>query len=86
VIYGLQKSEGNERKRLKKFYTQESIEGEDNTEVKEILDHSGARNYAENLSQQYYHKALLHLGATELDSSRLAPLKKITNFLLERNF
>ncbi len=86
VIYGLQNSEGNERKRLKRFYAQKSIEGEDNTGVKEILDHLGARNYAENLSQQYYHKALAHLEATGLDSSRLAPLKKTTNSLLERNF
>ena len=86
VVYGLQNSEGNERKRLKKFYAQESVEGEDNTEIREILDCLGARNYAENLAQQYYHRALAQLEATGLVSSRLAPLKEITNFLLDRNF
>jgi geranylgeranyl diphosphate synthase type I len=86
VVYGLQNSEGNERKRLKKFYAQESVEGEDNTEIKEILDRLGARNYAENLAQQYYHRALAQLEATGLDSARLAPLKETTDFLLDRNF
>ncbi|MGD2065125.1 MAG: polyprenyl synthetase family protein [Dehalococcoidia bacterium] len=86
VVYGLQNSEGTERKRLMKFYAQESIEGEDITEVKEILAQSGARDYAENLAQQYFHKALAHLEATGLDSSRLASLKDATNFILRRDF
>jgi geranylgeranyl diphosphate synthase type I len=86
VVYGLQNSEGTERKRLMKFYAQKSIEGEDITEVKEILDHSGARDYAENLAQQYYHRALAQLEATGLDSSRLGPLKEITDLLLDRKF
>jgi len=86
VVYGLQNSDSMERKRLRKFYSQKSIEGEDSTEVMKILDRSGARDHAENLAQQYYHKALAHLEATGLDSSRLAPLKETTNFLLERDF
>jgi geranylgeranyl diphosphate synthase type I len=85
VVYGLQNSDSTERKRLMKFYTQKSIDGEDIREVKEILDHSGARDYAENLAQQYFHKALAHLEATGLDSSRLASLKDTTNFLLKRD-
>jgi geranylgeranyl diphosphate synthase type I len=86
VVYGLQNSGGEERKRLNKFYTQESIKDEDITGVTKILGHSGARDYAENLAQQYYQKALAHLEATGLDSSRLAPLEETTNFLLERDF
>lgn len=86
VVYGLQNSEGTERKKLMKFYTQKSIEGKDIREVKEILTQSGARDYAENLAQQCFHKALAHLEATGLDSSRLASLKDTTNFLLKCDF
>jgi len=86
VVYGLQNSEGTERKKLMKFYAQKSSEGKDIREVKEILTQSGARDYAENLAQQCFHKALAHLEATGLDSSRLASLKDTTNFLLKRDF
>lgn len=86
VVYGLQNSKGAERKRLEKLYSQKSIEGEDITEVTKIMDHLGARNYAENLAEQYYHKALAHLEATRLDTSRQAPLKETACFLLKRDF
>jgi geranylgeranyl diphosphate synthase type I len=86
VVYGLQNSEGAERKRLEKLYSQKSIEGEDIAEVTNILDHLGARDYAENLVEQYYHKALAQLEAARLDTSRQAPLKETAYFLLKRDF
>jgi geranylgeranyl diphosphate synthase type I len=86
LVYGLQNSEGEERKRLEKLYSQKSIEGEDITEVTKILDNLGARDYAENLAEQHYHKALAHLEATRLDTSKQAPLKETARFLLKRDF
>jgi geranylgeranyl diphosphate synthase type I len=86
VVYGLQSSDGEATKRLKKLYSRKSIEGEDITEVKKILDHLGARDYAENLAEQYYCQALAQLEATGLDTSRQAPLKETACFLLKRDF
>jgi geranylgeranyl diphosphate synthase type I len=86
VVYGLQSSDGGTRKRLEKLYSQKSIKGEDIKEVTEILDHLGARDYAENLAEQYYYKALAQLDATQLDTSRQAPLKETACFLLKRDF
>ena len=86
VVYGLQNSEGEARKRLEKLYTQKSIEGEDIAEVTNILDQLGARDYAENLAEQHYKKALAYLEATRLDISRQVPLKEIASFLLNRDF
>jgi geranylgeranyl diphosphate synthase type I len=86
VVYGLQNSEGEARKRLEKFYSQKSIEGEDIAEVTNILDQLDARDYAENLAEQHYQKALAYLEATGLDISRQAPLKEIACFLLNRDF
>jgi geranylgeranyl diphosphate synthase type I len=85
VVYGLQNSEGEARGRLEKLYSQKSIEGEDITEVTKILDQLGARDYAEDLAEQYYYKALVHLEATLLDTSRQAQLKDTARFLLKRN-
>jgi len=86
VVYGLQNSEGEARKRLEKLYSQKPIEGEDVTKVMKILDHLGARDYAENLAEQYYYKALKQLEATRLGASRQAPLKEAACFLLKRDF
>jgi len=86
VVYGLQNSKSEARKRLEKLYSQKSIEGEDITEVTRILDHLGARDYAENLAEQYYYKALAQLEATGIDTSRQAPLKETACFLLKRDF
>ncbi|MGQ9546622.1 MAG: polyprenyl synthetase family protein [Dehalococcoidia bacterium] len=86
VVYGLQNSKGGARKRLKKLYSQESIEGEDIAEVVEILNDVGARDYAESAAEQYYCRALARLEATGLDASRQAPLRDIAQFLLRRDF
>jgi geranylgeranyl diphosphate synthase type I len=86
VVYGLQNSEGEARRRLEELYSQKSIEGEDITEVTKILDRLGARDYAENLAEQHYYKALAHLEATGLDASKQAPLKETACFLLKRDF
>jgi len=86
VVYGLQNGEGGARKRLEKLYSQKSIEGGDIREVMEILDQLGARDYAENMAEQYYCKALAQLEATQLNTSRQAPLKETACFLLMRDF
>jgi len=86
VVYGLQNSEGEARNRLEKLYSQKAIKDEDITEVTRILGQLGARDYAENLIEQYYNKALAHLEATQLDTSRQAPLKETANLILKRDF
>jgi geranylgeranyl diphosphate synthase type I len=86
VVYGLRSSDGEARKRLEKLYSQKSIKGDDIKEVTDILDHLGARDYAENFAEQYYRKALAHLEATRLDISRQAPLKETACSLLKRDF
>jgi len=86
VVYGLQSSKGTARKSLGKLYSKESIEGEDIQKVIKILNDLGARNYAENVTQQYYHKALVHLDTTGLDLARLSLLKETAGFLLTRDF
>ena len=86
VVYGLDNSRGEARQRLEKLYSQKSIKGEDVAEVTKILGQFGARNYAENLAEQYYYKALAQLKATRLDTSRQAPLKETACFLLKRDF
>jgi len=86
VVYGLQNSEGDEKEKLVKLYSKKCIEDEDIAEIKRILEQLGARDYAEDLAEQYYYKALAQLEATRLDTSRQALLKETAFFLLRRDF
>jgi len=86
VVYGLQSSDGKVRRRLEKLYSQKSIEGEDVAEVARILDNLGARDYAENVAEQYYGRALAELEATGLGVSSVAALRKTASFVLRRDF
>ncbi len=86
VVYRLENSRGKDKQRLVKLYSQESVEEEDVTEVVEILNRSGARGYAQDLEQQYYHQALTKLEATGLDPSRRAPLSAAARFLMECDY
>ncbi len=84
VVHGLENSNPEDRGKLERLYSQEQIQGEDITKVIRILEQLGARNYARNLAEQYYHRALAQLDATRLSPSRQAPLREVASFLLER--
>ncbi len=86
VVHGLQHSKGAAQKRLGKLYSKESIEGEAIKEVTKVLDDLGARDYAESVAQQYYHRAMAHLDATGLELSSLGLLKETAGFLRTRDF
>jgi geranylgeranyl diphosphate synthase type I len=86
VVYGLENSQGENRKELVKLYSQEYIQGEDVFKVTRILEQLGAGDYAERLIEQHYHRALAHLDATGIALSRQAPLKEAARFLVERDY
>jgi geranylgeranyl diphosphate synthase type I len=86
VVYALENSSGGTRRKLEKLYSRKSIGDEDIREVMRILERLGARDYAENLAEQHYCKALAQLEATQIDTSRQAPLREIGRFLLKRGF
>ena len=86
VVYGLEYSKGEDRVKFEKLYSQESIEGDDIFEVMRILEQLGARDYAQKLAEQYYHRALAQLEATGLDTSRQALLREAARFLVERDY
>ena len=86
VVYGLENSKGEDRAKLLRLYSQKSIRGEDVLEVVRILEQLGARDYAQNSSEQYYHRALAQLEAAGLDTSRQAPLREAVRFLIGRDY
>lgn len=86
VVYALQHGVGGGRERLEMLYGQESIATEDVPEVKRLLGEFGARDYAEDLAERHYCKALALLEATGLGPSKAAPLREMASFLLQRDF
>lgn len=86
VVYALRSSNGKARQTLEKLYSQQSIEGQDIALVIKILGDLGARNYAEDLAEQYYCRALAQLEASRLDPATQAPLRETAGFLMKRDF
>ena len=86
VVYGLQNSKGENRGKLARFYSQEYIQDKDIPEVIRILEQSGARDYAQKLTEHYYHRALTQLDLTGLELSKQAPLREVARFLVERDY
>jgi len=84
VVYALRESK--DKAKLERIYSQRRIDNRDVPIVVGILDQSGARNYAQNLVQQYCHRALEQLEASGVERNRQAPLKQITHFLAKRNY
>lgn len=84
VVYAL--NESGHKVKLERLYSQRYIGGEDVPVVVEILNQSGARDYAQNLAEQYYRRALERLEASGVEKNRQAPLKELARFFLERNY
>ena len=86
VVYALGNSNGKDKAELERLYSQRYINGDDIPVVVGILDRLGARDYAQNLAQRYCHRALEQLEASAVERNRLAPLKEVVHFLVERNY
>ncbi len=86
VVYALENSKGASRNRLAQLYSQRRIGRDKVAQVVKTLDDLGARDYAENLAQQHYRKALAHLGAAGLGVADQAPLREIARLLVQRDF
>jgi len=86
LVYALRNANANDRVELERLYSQRNIEGEDIRTVVSILDRSGARDYCQNLCEQYYHRALERLNASGVETDRQTPLKQVVRFLVERNY
>jgi geranylgeranyl diphosphate synthase, type I len=84
VVYALQNSKGKEHERLRRLYAQESIGPGDVQEIAGILERTGARDYARNLSEQCYGTSIAQLEVSGLEVTGQARLKEIACALMNR--
>ena len=86
VVYALQSADGEAKRKLEKLYSQDCMRDEHAEQVVGILDQLRAREYAQNLAEQCYRRALAQLRATGIDEQRQASLREAARFLVERKF
>jgi len=86
VVYALRSSNGEASQMLERLYSQQSIQDDDIALVTSILGDLGARNYAEDLAEQYYCRALAQLEASRLGPASQARLREMAGFLVKRDF
>lgn len=86
VIYGFRKASGRDKEELQRVYHEPDPQPEDIRVVEGLLAGLGAREYAMRVAQQYYRAALSDLAATSIPASSQYKLKRVADFLLERNY
>ncbi len=86
VIYALEKAKGEDGKRLRQIYQQETIDTTDIDDVMHLLNKIDARSYAQATSMKYYREALSELDAANISQPEKVALQEIAKFLLEREY
>jgi geranylgeranyl pyrophosphate synthase len=64
----------------------EALDQDDMTLVPDILENVGARDYAQGMAEQFYHKALSELEAAPISPQAKDKLKIVAAFLIERRY
>lgn len=82
IIYALQNAEGEDREKLLNIYGKVKVSAKDISLVLHILDRLGARNYTEEVIEQYHLQALQDLELADLSPSAQQELKEVSAFLL----
>ena len=86
VIYALERARGEVREELVNIYMKSVLDAEDVARVIQILERLGAREYTQEMAERYYRGALAELEGARLSPQAREELRRVTDFLLEREY
>ena len=84
LIHALEVANGDQQKRLEKLLATNDTDKVE--QVKAIYKECGVDAWATELKQKYYDEAMVHLEDLALVSSRKLEMRKLANYLLERDY
>jgi geranylgeranyl diphosphate synthase type II len=84
LIHALETASNVQQKKLKQLLRSDA--GSKVDEVLEIFKACKVDEWAEELKEQYFEKAIKHLDAAAVLSKRKEPLRELAQFLLERDY
>jgi len=87
VIYAMEKADEDKKKRLQEIYSKKDrLSNKEVAEVLEILEETGAKDYAMKLAREYEDKALHELDSLGIENSSIEKIRVLTRFLITRSY
>jgi len=86
VLYGLDRASAEERDRLGALYSRDKIAASAVPEVLDVLDRTGARQYAGEMAGQYADRALAELDVADVSAAARGDFRALTEFILNREY
>ena len=82
VVYGLEKGEVRDKRRLGEVYFKRVLEPQDVEQIAKILDGMGAREYCQQMTEKFYGEALQALDDSGLPQESTTGLREAAQFLV----
>jgi|TARA_B100001971_G_C18249176_1_gene576780 geranylgeranyl diphosphate synthase type I len=86
IIYAIQMASIKQKKRINELYKNNKITNDEIQEIFDILEDTGALEYAKNTANEFEVKALKELSKTKINNEDLNDIKLISNFLVKRDY
>jgi len=86
IIYGLTSNIADCADTIQAIYNKEIVGEDDPTTITEVLDKAGAKDFCQNLANEYCNEAISILNKLQLDGQAQSELKEIADFFIKREF
>lgn len=86
ILHGFENASASDLKKLKKIYQKQSLSDDDVFMVLEILSRTNSYKVAQSLADDYYNKAIEHLDSVGINTDPQSNLRRIAEFLGQRDF
>lgn len=86
VVYSLMQAQGKDKEMLLDLYSQDRVGEEGVSQVLEILDRLGAKEFSQEAARQFQRQALSELESLPLHPHRRRDFEELAEFLVERDF
>ena len=82
MVYGLEKADVKDKRRLGEVYFKRVLEPQDVEQIAKILDGVGAREYCQEMAEMFYSEALQALDDSGLPLESTGELREAAQYLV----
>lgn len=86
ILYSMEKASEDDKKILKKLYSQPRLTDEDVEKVLDILEASGAYDFSKKMAEEYERTALEKLAGTGVENEAAEDIRVLAEFLVRRKY
>ncbi|MBI4233659.1 MAG: polyprenyl synthetase family protein [Chloroflexi bacterium] len=84
VVFALERAPASQKRQLGSFYFKRVLEPADVPQIVSILDSLGAKGFCQEMALRFQQEALALLERSGISGERLAPLRSVAGFMVQR--